>query len=296
MEEIADASTLRAAMAGARCSGKSIGLVPTMGYLHRGHTSLMAHARADNDVVVASIFVNPTQFGPSEDLLRYPRDLERDRAIAKEVGVDVLFVPDAETMYPDGPDHQEIWVDPGSLAAHLDGASRPFHYRGVATVVAKLFNLVQPHRAYFGQKDGQQSLIVGRMARDLAFGIAVVTVPTVREADGLALSSRNVFLSPDERSQAVAIPKALALARNLILDGGHRDARGIAERMRALIEREAPLARIDFIGVVATDTIAPVSTIAGDSMIALAVYFGGARLIDNETVRFIDGTPHFGSR
>lgn len=292
MEEIVVASTMRATTEAGRCAGKSIGLVPTMGYLHEGHISLVERARADNDVVVASIFVNPTQFGPSEDLLRYPRDLDRDRVIAEQAGVDILFVPAAETMYPNGPEHQEIWVDPGSLAAHLDGASRPFHFRGVATVVAKLFNLVQPHRAYFGQKDGQQALIIERMAEELAYGITIVTVPTVRDADGLALSSRNVFLSPQERSQAVVIPQALTLARTLILEG-RRDWAEIVAPMQALIEREAPLARIDFIGAVATDTIAPVSIITGNTMIALAVYFGGTRLIDNLRVRFTDGTPRF---
>lgn len=292
MEEVADAPSLRAAMRAARGAGQGIGLVPTMGYLHEGHTSLMARARTDNDVVVASIFVNPTQFGPSEDLLRYPRDLDRDRAIAGQAGVDILFVPDVRTMYPDGPDHQEVWVEPGSLAAYLDGASRPTHFRGVATVVTKLFNLVHPHRAYFGQKDGQQAIIVGRMARDLAFDIEIIVVPTVREVDGLAISSRNVYLSPEERSQATAIPNALALARTLILEGC-RDSRDIMERMRTVIERVAPLARLDFIGVVATDTMAPVSTIAGETMIALAVYVGATRLIDNLIVRFADGAPEF---
>lgn len=292
MEEVADVQTLRARIGDARFAGKSIGLVPTMGYLHEGHARLLTGARAENDVVVASIFVNPTQFGPSEDLLRYPRDLERDRAIARNTGVDLLFVPDVAAMYPDGPDHQRIWVEAGGLAAHLDGASRPFHFRGVATVVAKLFNLVQPHRAYFGQKDGQQALIVQRMVRDLAFDIAIVIVPTVRDIDGLAVSSRNVYLSEEERQQASVIPRAFALARTLIL-AGHTDSREITDRMRALIERDAPLARIDFVDVASTATIEPVATIGGEAMIALAAYFGSTRLIDNLVVQFTDGTPQF---
>jgi pantoate--beta-alanine ligase len=292
MEEIEDTPTLRAALMKARCAGHSIGLVPTMGYLHDGHMRLVSKARADNDVVVASIFVNPTQFGPTEDLQRYPRDLDRDRARARGAGVDVLFVPDVQTMYPDGPDHQEIWIEPGSLAAHLDGAGRPLHFRGVATVVTKLFNLVQPHRAYFGQKDGQQALIVQRLVRALAYDIAIVIVPTARDADNLALSSRNVYLSEEERKHATAIPRALALARALIL-AGQRDSREIVEGMQELIEREAPHARVDFIEIAATATISPVSTIDGDAMIALAVYFGGTRLIDNTIVRFVAGQPHF---
>lgn len=205
MDEVTDAASLRARLASARSAGGSIGLVPTMGYLHAGHMRLISRARADNDVLVVSLFVNPTQFGPSEDLDRYPRDLGRDRALTKEAGVDVLFLPSMETMYPDGPSHQEVWVEPGSLATYLDGASRPSHFRGVATVVTKLFNLVQPQRSYFGQKDFQQALIVQRMARDLAFDTCIVIVPTVRDDDGLAVSSRNVFLSSHEREQATVI-------------------------------------------------------------------------------------------
>ena len=249
-------------------------------------------ARADNDVLVVSLFVNPTQFGPSEDLDRYPRDLDRDRALTKEAGVDVLFLPSMETMYPDGPSHQEVWVEPGSLATYLDGASRPSHFRGVATVVTKLFNLVQPQRSYFGQKDFQQALIVQRMARDLAFDTCIVIVPTVRDDDGLAVSSRNVFLSSHEREQATVIPRALDLARTLIAEG-QRDSGLIVQRMKALIERDAPLGRIDFIEAASTATLAPMTTITGDAVIALAMYVGDTRLIDNTVVRFVDGVPHF---
>jgi pantoate--beta-alanine ligase len=288
MQEIADVRTIRAEMLKARCSGKSIGLVPTMGYLHGGHERLISVARAANDLVVVTIFVNPTQFGPSEDLERYPRDMARDRLIAGEAGVDVLFVPDVDTMYPDGPGNQEVWVEPGSLAAHLDGASRPGHFRGVATVVAKLFNSIQPHRAYFGQKDGQQAFIVDRMTRELAFDTSIVMVPTVREADGLAMSSRNVYLSSEERKQAPAISHALAVARAMILDG-RREFEPIEQAMRRSIALQAPLARIDFIAVADTTTLAPVSRIDHDALVALAVYFSATRLIDNIVVRFIDG-------
>jgi pantoate--beta-alanine ligase len=268
MQEIADARTLRVEMLKARCSGKSIGLVPTMGYLHAGHVRLVSEARAANDVVVVSIFVNPTQFGPSEDLDRYPRDLERDRAIAREADVDVLFVPDVDTMYPDGPGNQEIWVEPGKLAAHVDGASRPQHFRGVATVVAKLFNLVQPHRAYFGQKDGQQAF------------------------DGLAVSSRNVYLSSEERRQAPALSHALAIARAMILDG-QRESGLIEDAMKRAIEAEAPLARIEFIAVADAGMLAPSSRVDRDALIVLAVFFGATRLIDNIVVRFVDGAARF---
>jgi pantoate--beta-alanine ligase len=292
MQEIADARTLRVEMLKARCSGKSIGLVPTMGYLHAGHVRLVSEARAANDVVVVSIFVNPTQFGPSEDLDRYPRDLERDRAIAREADVDVLFVPDVDTMYPDGPGNQEIWVEPGKLAAHVDGASRPQHFRGVATVVAKLFNLVQPHRAYFGQKDGQQAFIVDRMTRDLAYDTSVVIVPTVREVDGLAVSSRNVYLSSEERRQAPALSHALAIARAMILDG-QRESGLIEDAMKRAIEAEAPLARIEFIAVADAGMLAPFSRVDRDAVIVLAVFFGATRLIDNIVVRFVDGAARF---
>jgi pantoate--beta-alanine ligase len=292
VQEIVVASTLRAEMQKAHCSGKSIGLVPTMGYLHGGHIALMAEARAQNDLVVVSIFVNPTQFGPSEDLDRYPRDLDRDRSIARDAGVDVLFVPDLQVMYPDGPDGQRVWAEPGTLAVHLDGASRPGHFRGVATVVAKLLNLVQPDRAYFGQKDGQQAFIVDRMVRDLAFNTRIEVVPTVREADGLAMSSRNVYLSDEERRQAPALSHALAVAQDMILSGQRESVR-IERAMHQVIAAEAPLAQIDFIAVADAGTLAPTPTLSGDALIALAVSFGATRLIDNVIVRFERGVPHF---
>lgn len=290
MQEIVEAGALRAEMLQARCAGKSIGLVPTMGYLHGGHIRLVSEARAANDVVVVSIFVNPTQFGVSEDLDRYPRDLERDRAMAREAAVDVLFVPEVDTMYPATPENQEIWINPGELAAHLDGWRRPDHFRGVATVVAKLFNLVQPQRAYFGQKDGQQAFIIDRMARDLAFDLSVIIVPTVREPDGLAMSSRNVYLSGEERSQAHVLWHALSLGRTMILDG-ERESKRIEEAMNHVIAVEAPLARVDFIAVADARSLAPRSRVERDTLIALAVRFGTTRLIDNIVVRFIGGVP-----
>src|SRR5579872_4553087 len=197
VEIIERATDLRAALGAVRSQGRLVGLVPTMGALHEAHLKLAEQARGENDLVVMSIFVNPAQFGPSEDFDRYPRPLQQDKKLARESGlVDVLFVPPATEMYPQGIGGERVWVDPGTIGQQLEGTSRPGHFRGVATVVAKLFNLVQPDRAYFGQKDGQQALVIRRMVRDLAFGIDIVTVPTVRDADGLALSSRNVFLSP----------------------------------------------------------------------------------------------------
>lgn len=292
MREIPDAQTIRSETLRARCAGKTIGLVPTMGYLHEGHLRLISEARAANDLVVVSIFVNPTQFGPSEDLDRYPRDLDRDRALIKLAGVDLLFVPDEATVYPRGPDHQEVWLDPGKLAATLDGASRPHHFRGVATVVAKLFVLMQPDRAYFGQKDGQQAFIVTALARDLAFDTAVVVVPTVREADGLALSSRNVYLSSEQRRQAPALYQALREARSMIA-AGERNAVRIETAMLHVVKQTAPDARIDFITVADARSLAPMPRLDTDAFIALAAFFGSTRLIDNVVVRFVDGSPHF---
>jgi pantoate--beta-alanine ligase len=264
-----------------------------MGFFHQGHLRLIAEARRDTDLVVVSLFVNPTQFGPSEDFDRYPRDLERDRRLASDTGVDILFMPDMETMYPGGPGSQKLWMDAGDLASHLEGAARPGHFRGVATVVAKLFNLVSPDRAYFGQKDAQQSIIIARMVRDLAFPVEIVVVPTVREPDGLALSSRNVYLSPEQRSQASAISRSLKEARRL-LSGGERNPRIVEEAMRELLEREAPLARIDYVAISDLTTLEPVAgTICGDVLISLAVFFDKTRLIDNIVARFRGSEAHF---
>jgi pantoate--beta-alanine ligase len=291
MREIVTAAEVGAATRDARCAGQRIGLVPTMGYLHAGHLALAEAARAETDLVVMSLYVNPTQFGPNEDFERYPRDIERDRALAAHSGVDILFAPSPEVMYPAGPEKQRIWVESGPLAAHLCGASRPGHFRGVTTVVTKLFHLVRPDRAYFGQKDGQQAAIIRRMARDLAFPIEIRVLPTVREADGLALSSRNVYLSPDERTQAPALNAALRWAAERI-NQGERDPRALEAGMRALIVERAPLVRIDYITVADLDTLQPATEPIGDVLIALAAYFGNTRLIDNILVRFEDGEPH----
>lgn len=293
MREVKDPVELRSRLSLARCEDRSIGLVPTMGFLHAGHLRLMEQARKENDLLVLSIFVNPTQFGAHEDLDRYPRDLDRDRQLAVEAGVDYLFAPSAAAMYPDGSEGQVIWVEPGSLAAHLCGASRPGHFRGVATVVTKLFNIVQPDRAYFGQKDAQQAIIISRMVRDLAMFVDIKIIPIVREPDGLALSSRNVYLSAEARAQATVLSRALDLARRRIQDGERNSVRLVAA-MHELIAESAPLARIDYIQVADLRTLQPRhGVVDGDVLVALAVYFGSTRLIDNLVVRFEDGEARF---
>jgi pantoate--beta-alanine ligase len=268
---------------GARCAGQSVGLVPTMGYLHEGHRQLMAAARADNDLVVTSIFVNPTQFGPTEDFERYPRDIDRDRTLAADWGTDLLFTPTLEEMYPGGPAGQQVWVEPGSLAEHLCGASRPGHFRGVATVVTKLFTMLEPDRAYFGQKDAQQLAILRRMVRDLGFPVEIRAVPTVREEDGLALSSRNVYLDRDQRAQAPVLRRALLEAAESV-ENGERDPEAIEIMVRSRINVGAPGAGIDYVSVVDSETLQPLpGPIGREVLIALAVYFGRTRLIDNIT-------------
>ncbi len=293
MDEVKDAVRLREIVRRARCERRSVGFVPTMGYLHSGHVYLVEHARAENDLVVMSIFVNPTQFGPHEDFDRYPRDLAHDRVLAAERGVDVLFVPDNATIYPHGAEAQTIWIDPGPLADHLCGASRPGHFRGVTTVVSKLLNMVLPDRLYLGQKDAQQAVILTRMVRDLAFPTDVRIVQTVREADGLAMSSRNVYLSPREREQAVALWRSLEMAKTKIVSG-ERTVHRIESAMRDLIRGTAPLGRIDYLTIADLVTLEPLDeTLQGDALVALAVYFRSTRLIDNTIVRFIDGEPQF---
>lgn len=281
MQEITNGEAVRRVVGAARCRGERIGLIPTMGALHAGHLALVVAARAQCDLVVMSIFVNPTQFGPREDFARYPRDLDRDRHLAADAGVDILFVPTAETMYPDGPEGQVIWVEPGEMAAGLCGASRPGHFRGVATVVAKLINLVQPDRAYFGQKDAQQAAIVTRMAHDLAFPVEVVVVPTVRASDGLALSSRNVYLTRAQRQQSSALWHALREAQRLVA-AGERGVPAIEQRLCEQIAREAPGACLDYVAVVDAETLQPIQgPLERPALAALAVYFGTTRLIDN---------------
>lgn len=294
MHEVSSPIAAHEYLATERCRGRRIGFVPTMGYLHRGHLSLVEAARSENDTVVMSIFVNPTQFGPGEDFERYPRNLERDRALASDCGVDLLFVPGVEDLYPGGRQAQRVWVEPGPLAKHLEGQSRPHHFRGVATVVAKLLNVLTPHRAYFGQKDAQQARVVQQVACDLSMPTEIKVCPIVREPDGLALSSRNVYLSPAERVQAVALPRALERARQIIA-AGERDAQVVEEDMRRTVQTVAPASHLDYATVADWETMEPVTgTISGDAVLALAARFGETRLIDNEVVRLVDGAPRFG--
>jgi len=270
---------LRTSLARFRSQGKSIGFVPTMGYLHEGHLTLMRQARSGHDIVVASIFVNPLQFGPTEDYGVYPRDIERDSALAAAAGVDILFVPQVEDMYPGGYEQMLAFVDVHGLSARLCGASRPGHFRGVATVVCKLFNIVQPDAAYFGQKDAQQVIVLKRMAQDLNMNLRIVCVPIVREKDGLAMSSRNCFLNPAERQAALVLNRSLKLAEEK-LQAGEREAARIVAAMQELICAE-PLASIDYICVTHPETIAEMAVIDGPALIALAVRIGKIRLIDN---------------
>ncbi len=267
MQEVADSI---------RREGRDIGFVPTMGFLHEGHLSLIRMARQRADVVVVSIFVNPIQFGPGEDLATYPRDFERDCALAEKAGADIIFHPEAEEMY--GGDFL-TYVEVGKITESLCGARRPGHFRGVATVCAKLFNAVKPHFAVFGQKDYQQSLVIRRMAADLNLDLDIITGPIIRESDGLAMSSRNTYLSSQERKEAAALQEALQLGVGLIREE-ERSVPALKEAMRQLIE-EKPSARIDYLEIVDPDTLEELSTVGEHALLALAVYIGNTRLIDN---------------
>ena len=276
MIELADIAELRRWVRDAREAGARVALVPTMGFLHEGHLALVDAARRRADRVVMSIFVNPLQFGPGEDLARYPRDLARDRRLAASRGVDALFVPAQDAMYPSG---SEVRVVPGPTAARWEGAARPSHFAGVLTVVAKLFHLVQPDVAVFGRKDVQQSVLIRQMVRDLDWPVEVVVAPTVREPDGLALSSRNAYLASDERRRAVVLSAALRAAHEAFT-GGERRATAIAEAVRRLLERE-PSVALDYLAVVEPGTLAPVEAVNADTVVALAARVGTTRLIDN---------------
>lgn len=254
--------------------GLEIGLVPTMGYLHEGHGSLMAAARKENARVAASIFVNPTQFGPNEDLARYPRDFERDRALCEKMGVDMIFHPEPEDMYRSA----QAFVDIGLLADTLDGAARPGHFRGVCTVVSKLFNIIQPDRAYFGEKDAQQLAIIRKMAFDLNFDVQVVGCPIVREADGLAKSSRNTYLNAAERAAAPVLYRAIEHGKSIIKKG--MPAQTLISEMEKVLAAE-PLAKTEYVAVVDAMTMQPVDVIEGAVLIPMAVRVGSTRLIDN---------------
>lgn len=280
MQTLTSIASLRAALAVHRRAGRSIGLVPTMGYLHQGHMELVRRARAENDVVAASIFVNPLQFGANEDLSKYPRDLARDQAMLTEGGVDFLFAPGVADMYPRP---METVVDVPALGNELEGSVRPGHFAGVATVVTKLFNIFQPDRAYFGEKDFQQLQIIRRMAEDLAQPVIVIGVPTVRDADGLALSSRNVYLSADERRAAVVVPRALGEAERLVA-AGMTDARAIERAVTDFIAAE-PLAVPEVVALRDPDTLAEAAS-AGDRPVLLLLFvrFGTTRLLDNRVI------------
>jgi pantoate--beta-alanine ligase len=254
----------------------AVGFVPTMGYLHEGHLVLVRRARSENENVVVSIFVNPTQFGAGEDFQTYPRDPERDLALLEREEVDVVFMPPAEEMYPAD---FNTWVDVQQITERLEGASRPGHFRGVATVVAKLFNIIEPTRAYFGQKDAQQLIVIRRMVSDLNMNLEVVAVPTVREPDGLAMSSRNTYLSPSERQAALVLWQALSLA-NQLWSEGERNVGKIRQQMTALIGSE-PLAQIDYISIADAKSLEELAEIDCPAVVSLAVRIGKTRLIDN---------------
>lgn len=257
-------------------AGLSVGLVPTMGYLHEGHKSLIDAARKENDRVVVSIFVNPMQFGPNEDLESYPRDLEKDAGLCEKSGVDLIFHPQPEEMY--APDFC-TYVDMNGLTTQLCGKSRPTHFRGVQTVVLKLFHIVTPDRAYFGQKDAQQLAVIRRMVRDLDVGVTIIGCPIIREADGLAKSSRNTYLNEQERQAALVLNRSLQAGKALI-EAGETNAQVIRQEIIKEIEKE-PMARIDYVDVVDFDTITPIDTIQGTVLTAIAVFIGKTRLIDN---------------
>jgi pantoate--beta-alanine ligase len=257
----------------------SVGFVPTMGYLHEGHLVLARRAKVENRIAAVSIFVNPLQFGPTEDFARYPRDPDRDLSLLEKEGVDWVFMPSVEDMYP-----QECssWVNVEKVTDRLEGAIRPGHFRGVATVVAKLFNIVRPTRAYFGQKDAQQVVVIKRMVADLNMNLEIVVVPTVREPDGLAMSSRNVYLNPQERQAALVLWKSLNLAQQLWLEGG-RKAERVRQQMSGLIQKE-PLAKIEYISIAHPETLEELTEIDQPALVSLAVRFGKTRLIDNITL------------
>jgi len=271
-------SEMRTIILDNRFRGNRIGLVPTMGFLHAGHQSLIKRARSECDYVVVSVFVNPIQFGPNEDYDRYPRNVEQDFVLCERAGVDIIFIPKATEMYPS---RNLAFVDIRELDDHLCGSRRPDHFQGVCTIVAKLFNICQPNRAYFGEKDAQQLEIIRRMTDDLNFSVEIVGCPIVREADGLALSSRNMYLDATQRKAALAVPGCLAVARHL-LDKGDRDSGCIIAAILAHLENE-PMASADYVEIVDIKTLQPVSRIESTVLVAVAVCFDKTRLIDNFT-------------
>jgi len=280
MKIIRSIRSLRQEVAKIKLEKKSLGFVPTMGAMHEGHISLIRQARKENDSVVVSIFVNPAQFAPREDFKKYPRNLKRDAALCRRAEVDILFCPDAKEMYPAG---YKTYITVEGLSDVLCGKFRPGHFKGVATIVAKLFNIVQPDIAYFGQKDGQQAVIIKQLARDLNIPVEIKIMPTVREKDGLAMSSRNFYLNEQERRRAPVLFHSLKLAR-LLIRQGQRDTAQIIRRMRGLIQKKKN-ARIDYVAIVDREALKPLKKISGRCLIALAVWIGKTRLIDNVVCR-----------
>ncbi len=270
VETIAEMKRLRSEMTG------TLGFVPTMGYLHEGHLSVVRRAREENASVAASIFVNPTQFAPTEDFEDYPRDTQRDLAMLEEAGTDVVFMPTAAEMYPE---RFSSWVEVGKLTERLEGASRPTHFRGVTTICNKLFNIVEPTRAYFGQKDAQQALVIKKMVADLNMNLEIVVCPTVREPDGLAMSSRHVYLGPEQRRAAVSLYEAIKLAENLWSEGERS-----AKRLRQVVTdhiRQQPLGDIEYVSIADMGTLEELETVADSALLSLVVRFGKTRLLDN---------------
>lgn len=274
---------VREIVKGWRKEGLSVGLVPTMGYLHEGHKSLITKSVSMNDKTVVSVFVNPIQFGKNEDLDKYPRDLERDTKLVSDAGADLIFNPEPKEMYPE---HFTTLVNTTEVTEFLCGAKRPVHFGGVCTVLTKLFNIVSPDRAYFGQKDAQQLAVVKRFVRDLNFDIEIIGCPIIREDDGLAKSSRNTYLSPEERKAAVILSKSLKVGKDLILNG-ERDSAKVIDAITKVLYTE-PLARVDYVSIVDNTNIQPISKIKGEVLVAIAVYIGTTREIDNFIIEVND--------
>lgn len=280
MEILRTIHEMKEAVRNMKSQGKSVSFVPTMGYLHEGHLSLVRESLKRSDATVVSIFVNPTQFGPEEDFKDYPRDFKKDAEILERMGVDFLFAPEAGEVYPKG---YKTYVEVHDLQNRLCGRSRSGHFRGVCTVVLKLFNIVNPDLSLFGQKDAQQAIILKRMVKDLDLDVKIEVLPIVREKDGLAMSSRNSYLNPEQRKAALSLSKSLKEAREMI-DAGERDSEKIIRRMKEIIEKE-PLAKIDYIDIVEMSGLEPINKIENKALIALAVFIGKVRLIDNTIVR-----------
>lgn len=264
----------------------TLGLVPTMGYLHEGHLALVRRAKGENDLLAVTIFVNPSQFGPNDDFSSYPRDMDRDLSLLRDEGTDLVFTPTPQEMYPSS---FHTWVEVGQAAQRLEGQLRPGHFRGVATIVAKLFNVVRPNRAYFGQKDGQQVAVIRQMVEDLNLGVDLVVVPTVREADGLALSSRNVYLTPQQRKAAPVIYGALCSAREL-WESDESDAQSLRQEVRRLLEQEPLIDCVQYVSVADPSTLEELDVVMTSAMVSVAVVMGNSRLIDNMLLGQAEGS------